>query len=595
MKKILNIGLMAALVCGMSLSVSSCKDDDDNNNNSSKTSTVTVDNDLLTHGIETEMKSDAVDVKVNSDGMWTATLGKDADWVMIKDWEVTYEGSQTLTLLFDENTTGYDRTTTLTIGNSDGEFQEVTVRQTPLIDGQVPKNASGLAFAGQGVGCGIDYDYVLSLKSDKDAGQKFEPTKVKKSNNIFNIAMIEDLQKSGKLGENAYQETEIPLSTMTANMIDSSMVKNKKVDVNLTMGVNFGCINFSAHGHYVSTKKQTQSTVDYVITRFAPMYNVVLSPAEIRTYASDDFNNELGNSDLAAMEKVNKLIERYANMNKQRGLTGLNSNGLTDKQQAQIDAMNDRMAMNTTWGGVFSAAFTASYNKLYNALVTTKPDYTAADLALNQLDNDFGPFFIAGGDFGGSIIIHCHATDRMLDGTGKLSGSVTAGWGSNELSGSFSYTETGLDNFHEANPDFYIYGGNANETANGLWNIVMSTKLDERTKWTETLNKWVNSMYTTSDKKPIMSQAAPMSFVIEPIWTLFSDEAIQKYAQDYFIKKYEDRGIKGYLGIATGQVTNLTAEDLFNPDSEFWKKNKDLIIPYLTKASGNYNQAEDNK
>ena len=596
MKKRMNFWLTAALVCGLSLGVTSCKSDDDDNNGSEKTSTVTLDSELLTRGIETEMKSDAIDVKVTADGLWTANLGKDADWVMIKDWQVTYEGSQTLTLLFDENTTGYDRTTTLTIGNSDGEFQEVTVRQTPLVDGKAPTNGSGLAFAGQGVGCGIDYDYVLNVKNKTNTTEKFDPTKVKKSNNIFNIAYIESLQKLGKLLPSAYQETTIPLTQMTAQMIDSSMVKTKEFDANLTLSCNFGAINFSAHGHYSSKKTQTESAVDYVITRYAPMYNVVVSPAEVRAYAANDENNELTTTDEAAMKRITTLQERYASINKKRGLGNLNDKGLTAQQQAQIDAMYNRLPMSYTWGGVFSAAFTSTYNKLYNALVSLTPDYDAAELAMNQLDNDFGPFFIAGGNFGGTIVVHCHATDRLLDGSGSISGDVALEANSAlNMEGSFSLSESGKDTFHEARPDFYIYGGTANETANDLWDIVMSTNLNDRTRWSSTLTNWVESMYTADDKKPIMSKAAPLSFVVEPIWTLFEDPTIQKYAQDYFIKKYEDRGIKGYLGIAAGIVKKATADDLFNADSDFWKNSKELTIPQFTKASGNYNQAQDKK
>ena len=595
MKKRMNFWLMAALVCGLSLGVTSCKDDDDNG--SEKTSTVTLDSDLLTRGIETEMKSDAIDVKVTADGLWTATLGKNADWVMIKDWQVTYEGSQTLTLLFDENPTGYDRTTTLTIGNSDGEFQEVTVRQTPLIDGKAPTNGSGLAFAGQGVGCGVDYDYVLNVQNKAKATATFDPYQVKKPNNIFNIAYIEELQKKGAenggLGPLAYQEAPIELTQLAAAMIDESMVSKKKFDATLTMSCNFGAINFSAHGKYTSTKKQSYSNVDYVITRFSPMYNVTLSPAEIRTFASNDNNNDLSDSDEAAIKKINTLVERYARMNKQRGLTGLNSKGLTEKQQAQIDAMNDRVSMNTTWGGVFSTAFTSSYNKLFNALVSTSPDYTAADQALNQIDNDFGPFFIAGGNFGGTIVVHCHATDLLLDGSGNISGKVKIGYGGAfDLEGGFSLSDSGKEMFHEAAPNFYVYGGNDKDTANDLWDIVMGKKLDDRTRWSNTLRNWVNSMYTADDKKPIMSKAAPMSFYLEPIWTLFDDPAIQKYAQDYFIKKYEDRGIKGYLSIALN-LANATADDLFDADSDFWKKSKLRQIPQISKASDNYNKSED--
>ena len=594
MKKNLNLWLTAALVCGLSLCVTSCKDDDDDKG-SEQASTVTLDSELLTRGIETELKTAAVDVKVTANGLWTATLGKDADWVMIKDWQVTYNGSQTLTLLFDENTTGYDRTTKLRIGNSDGEYQTVNVRQTATVDGQVPKNGSGLAFAGQGLGCGIDYDYVLNVKNKTNTNQKFEPTKVKKQNNLFNIAYIEELQKQGTL-RSAYTESQLSLTELKAQMVDSSMVKMKKFDASLTLSCNFGAINFSAHGHYVSKKKQTESAVDYVITRYAPMYDVYVSPAEIRTYASDPKNNKVSRDAAdATFDQIDAIIEQYARINKRRRLTGLNEDGLTAEQAEEIDAMYAQIPKSYTWGGVFSANFTSAYNKLYNALKTTKPDYTAADQVLNQIDNDYGPFFIAGGEFGGSLIIHCHATDRLLDGNGSLSGTVSLGWRTAvNLEGSFSLSENGKDTFHEANPDFYIYGGNANDTANELWDIVMSNKLDNRVKWSNTMRNWVNSMYTTSDKKPIMSQAAPLSFVVECIWTLFDDPAIQEYAQKYFVKKYEDRGIKAYLGMAIGQLKNVTADDMFNADSDFWKNSKNMEIPQISKASENYSQAEDN-
>ena len=78
----------------------------------------------------------------------------------------------------------------------------------------------------------------------------------------------------------------IELTQLAAAMIDESMVSVKKFDATLTMSCNFGAINFSAHGKYTSKKKQSYSHVDYVITRFSPMYNVTLSPAEIRTFAS---------------------------------------------------------------------------------------------------------------------------------------------------------------------------------------------------------------------------------------------------------------------------------------------------------------------
>ena len=594
----MNLWLMAALTVGLSMNVTSCKDDDDDNN-PEQASTVTLDSELLSDGIETEMKSDAVDVKVTANGQWTATLTKGTEWVMIKDWQVTYDGTQTLTLLFDENTTGYDRTTTLTIGNNEGDYQTVSIRQTTLVDGQVPKNGSGLAFAGQGVGCGIDYDYALNVKNKKNTTDKFSPTKIKKPNNIFNIAYIEDLQKkgiqNGGLGPSAYTETPIAISELTAQMLDSSMVMVKDVDFNLKMSVSFAAISFSAQGDYTSKKTQTESAVDYVINRFAPMYNVVVSPAEIRTYASK-YNAIDTKSDDIKYDEIDAIKERYANINKRRKRTGLNEDGLTPEQAAEIDAMYAQLerSASRTWGGVFSGNFTSTYNKLYNALVTNK-DNTTADQVLAQLDADYGPFFIAGGDFGGGIVVHCHALDRMLDGTGKFSGHLEAAAGGHfNISGDFSYNEEGLQTLHDCNPDLYIYGGNAIATTNTLMDIILGTKVNDRDRWLNALKDWVNSMYTASDKKPDQSMAAPLSFIIEPIWTLFDEPAIQTYAQNYFIKKYEDRGIKAYLRIGLG-LEKATADDLLNAESDFYKNVKNKDVPQISKASSNYNEAPDKK
>jgi hypothetical protein len=68
-------------------------------------------------------------------------------------------------------------------------------------------------------------------------------------------------------------------------------------------------------------------------------------------------------------------------------------------------------------------------------------------------------------------------------------------------------------------------------------------------------------MYTAGEDKLDQSKAEPMSFRITPIWTLFNETDIQQYAQEYFMKKYESRGIKEYFGVANGEP-NPGAEKL---------------------------------
>ena len=67
MKKSFHFLLMAALVGGLSLGVTSCKDDDNNDNNDSSEesyATMTFDSNQLAHGIETDIQSAVIEVPV---------------------------------------------------------------------------------------------------------------------------------------------------------------------------------------------------------------------------------------------------------------------------------------------------------------------------------------------------------------------------------------------------------------------------------------------------------------------------------------------------------------------------------------------------
>lgn len=562
MKKYFNFLLTAALMGGLSLGYVSCSDDDDDDKKETDVvSNVTVEAGLLTHGIEVDMNSQSLDIAVTAEGMWTATLQKGTEWVAINEWQVTYDGSKKLTLRFDNNTTGYDRTTTLNLGNSDGEVKKITVRQKgPDV------NASGQNFADKGVGCGIDYDYALNVKLNSQDSTKFEPTKVHMNNNIFNISQIEKLKTNGINGEkiqaSAYVEAPIPFAELEAIMLDSSLVQSKEVDLSLKMGVSFGVIEFSARGHYCSTKQESRKYVDYTITRNAPMYNAYLSPAEITAYASR--NSRLDNSyEDGQYEKIDQLIQYYQTQNKKRRKKNLNEDGLTPEQQEEIDNMYDAIPVNWDHAGVFSANFSKRYNELYNALVQVKQrnkpaDTAAAEATMNAIDNEYGPFFISGGDFGGALIMHCRVDNMKLEGQDTFEGDLEADVaGMFNVSGEFKYSSDGFNMMHDSNAKFWVFGGNADETADALWALTLGDEPDDRTKWQAILKDWVASMYSNGDhNQPLQSMAAPLSFVITPIWSLFSEPEIQQFAQDYFMKKYETRGIKDYFGIMTDPDPN---------------------------------------
>ena len=188
---------------------------------------------------------------------------------------------------------------------------------------------------------------------------------------------------------------------------------------------------------------------------------------------------------------------------------------------------------------------------------------------LNAIDNEYGPFFIAGGDYGGSLTMHCKIDTMAMQGTTDFSGELSAQFaGLFDVQGDFHYTEDGYSLLRQFSPDIYIYGGNANETTDQMLACITSGNATDLQRWQGILLGWLDSMYSTPGQ-PDNSQAAPISYIITPIWTLFSDANIQEICQAYFIEKYRNRGIEKYLGIMNGEF-KPSFEELLNPNSEFW-------------------------
>ena len=593
MKKQFNLLLMAALVCGLSLSVTSCKSDDDDNGGDESFATLTIDSDLLSHGIETDIQSAVIEVPVKADGSWTATLRnlqgdkKIPDWCKVLDWQVTYNGNNTLKLAIDENLTKVGRKCELVIGNGGDEYKHITVYQNYTFNGQDPSNGSGMAFSDKGLGTGIDYNYVLNVKGKGDKAEgtgskpKFDPTMVHGLNNIFNIKRIQELQTNGKLSHSAYVEAKIPLADLQAALLDSSVVQHKEIDLGITLSVSFGIIEFSAGAHYNSQKDEARAHVDYTIVRYAPMYNVYLAPEELSVYAQK--NRKLVKDDQnKAYADIDDLIEYYNTQNKRKIKRGrlseddLDEDGLTEEQAAEIEAMEDAIPKTFDYAGIFSAGFGNRYNELYNAIVREKLrgheiDTAAANLSLRALDNAFGPFYIAGGNFGGTMVVHCLVDTMKQEGFAKFKGELGGeGMGIFKVNGTFEYTEKGYNAMKDVNPTFYIVGGNANTVADDLLAIFASGRPNDIPKIGQILKGWLESMDTSDEEAGVPSEASPISFIIQPIWMLFSEPEIQQYVQDWFMTEYDGRGIDGWHSLMSGGI-NPGADGLLNSESQFWK------------------------
>jgi len=570
MKKLTYI-LAAALTM---LAYSACKDDDDPKDNpgtdDTTPSVVSIDQGLLDAGITVSKNSNIAELPINCDGEWHITMAKETDWAQILEWQVKYEGKQTLSIVIDENNTGAARSTTLKVSDSEGNTQTITLHQV----GQSDSNGSGETFAGQGLGTGIDYDYVLNTKAIATRLQSgaepmtFEPTKVHKLNNIFNITAIQALQKKGTypLKASAYVESPIKMADMQAQLFDSSVVQKKTLSVELTLDLQFGPIEFSASGSYLSTKDESRAKINYVIERYVPMYNVYLSPAELGSYADMHGADDEENLD-AQFEEIDRLISRYITINKKKKVA-VGSDGLTDAQREEIDEMYDALTYANDFAGIYSTNFTKRLNELYTALAvkskTKTPNVDKATTILKAIDADYGPFFIAGGDFGGSLAMNCIIDTMYLEGAAKLSGELAGGVGGMfEVHGKFQYDEDGTNLLRDSDLDLHIYGGNANETADRMMAAVTGGSATDLHQWQYIMQDWITSMWSESGDNPIQSQAAPISYTIAPIWEAIENTTVKQFAKDFFIKEYQSRNIELYFGYMNGEY-KLSAYDLLN-------------------------------
>lgn len=372
-------------------------------------------------------------------------------------------------------------------------------------------------------------------------------------------------------------ESSIPVAHLEAQLYDSCLVQDKEIGVGLDINICYGPVSGGAHGEYSSVAQQTRAVINYTIVRNAPMYDVYLSPAELSAYA-DEFGGIDEESDERHWKIIDDKIASYVKKNERQKRTDVNWRGLTEEQEAVISAMEDQMEGKFDFAGIFSVSFTKFYNQLYLALVQPAlagrtPNYAKADQVLNAIDNDYGPFFMVGGDFGGTMFVDTQIDKDSLNGESHLSGKVQAEIGGMcNMSGEIQYSERGYSYLRQSNTITDFFGGDALGATTGYFRLINGDTPSNLNAWADVMDNWVSSMWSGTGDNPQVSKAALTSLKVTPIWLLFSYPEIQEYAQNYFLEKYKSRGIYGYFGIMTGEYEGGMAEEASNLDSDFWNR-----------------------
>ncbi len=250
----------------------------------------------------------------------------------------------------------------------------------------------------------------------------------------------------------------------------------------------------------------------------------------------------------------------------------LDADSLTKTQKKVIDGMYSKQLMNFSYGGVYSSYFENCMSKLYNHIVLRlaggmKIASDKADRVCQDLDDHYGPFIIAGGQFGGSMTITMEIDTTRLEGKTSLEGqaelNVNLGVGDITGGATAHWIADGWNRVRGYKPSIHIYGGSARDTEAELIAIMFSDNPDSHEQWVSALTNWMQSMVQSADDGN-MSQAAPISFTAVPIWHFFPDTEISNYVRSYFMEKYKTRGIQNYMDIIDDVPNHKTFIELLN-------------------------------
>ena len=561
MKKYFNWMLMAGMVCGLGMGVVACSDDDDSTEDATKAISLSVDKTIVTRGVTTDVHSAIVDVPVKSDGDWQAWLSNDVEWVGLLENKVFYTGDKTLRLFFDENRTGHDRSTMLRIVTDDGDATDVKVTQTQLWNGETPSNNSAQWFGDNGLGRGLNYEYLFEGDTAQNHKSKFNPNSMTLTNPIFNWAGITELQgKTGPDGKkllsaDAYVENRLEQINFEDLMRDSLVHGKDSIGIKFDLELSFGFVEFEAHGAYKAKENKDAVKLNYLISRSATCYEVFSSPTELALVANDlGGESEVSDEELEAQEA--KILKKEANWKKQNQMKYKRMKGATPEQldpdylepwqEEAIAKAYDELGV-PDYAGIFSKSFGRLYFKLNRAV--ERGDDAAVETLLDKLDSDYGPVFVGRGWFGGSINL-CVSVDKdSIDTDGTFTGALAGGVNNMlHIEGEISYMEEATRFVRNSESKIAVYGGNAMETGNELASHFSSDSPTDRNHLLSILTKWGDSLLETKDDngKSVPSKAAMQAMQLTGIWTLFENEEVANVVKNYMGKKHPT--LKNYVG-----------------------------------------------
>lgn len=401
----------AALLSGFA----SCSDD------KVETSTIDLDNKVLTDGITTEIDGDCVTLDVTSNSKWTITVDADSAWIGVSD--SVGNGNKTVAVFIDPMFgSSTSRKAKLLLRTADVE-KVVNVEQKPTYEGQAVANDDEstqmlLIASNKGLGCGFSF-----------SGKKMQT--------ILNDGALRKLINKGT-GEFDYLAKSDTYSSLEGNgaRIDSVERKKDKLGVSVQLDISYASFKMTVGGKYHGdeTKNHLKETYNY-----AGKFNIasasVQMPDIIALYndakaGTGDYDKETlsimkGLLSIDFGNKIKAINNYYANNDTVNAHTALKAligkYGFGIITSAELGAMLE-MSMKFDLDslhedmGIDSAKLQAGVQNVLSFGANASMDYQ--NIYTKVFDNSAYSYSIKGGDSKEALALDKLYSSKRFDGDG---------------------------------------------------------------------------------------------------------------------------------------------------------------------------------
>ena len=438
-------------------------------------------------------------VPVTTNGKWTATLSEDCDWAFL----VQSNGSGNAQLELDvdylnPSVEDADRMAVLTVTAGD-KSQTIRIRQfVGIEDGVNEAYLDAYGFNDLYMTRGLGYGFNIAPTPNNLTMTKYP---------IVDKTSLDKLVKNDDFYRNIITETTDPTTIGYAGPSENFHHDTQHLGISANIQVTYGLFKLDIAGAYTMGQKNDRQNYTFYSSYQVPRVRATLNVPDLEDIMDYD--------DLSAvtftrgfMKARKQVIDRI------------------EKESESASFKTDKRLL--------AEGDSATWNKYSDLAYVIK----------NQLNNKYGPFYIASTLIGGDLTMEISCDTTSVSDSTKVSGAIstaiTAGLLKVDVNISANYSKIASDVLKKGTYSFTVKGG-SEATQKGI-NDAMGldkAKIDIY-NIRKKISDWVESIPTDLTSQEAYKRLAVYEQGIAPIWGLFPME-YQNIIRGYFIYVYKDK------------------------------------------------------